>query len=51
MALMKRHVRLLWVLTVLLGQWQSVSLAQTTTEPALSFSAAQASAGKKDYED
>ena len=39
----------LWILIVLLGQWQSVSLAQTTTESAPSFSAAQASAGKKDY--
>ena len=46
---MKRHMGLLLVLTVLPGQWQSVSLAQTAAEPTPSFSAAQAAAGKTAY--
>ena len=49
MVMMKRHAEFLCVLAVLLCPWQSVSLAQTTAEPAPNFSAAQSTAGKMDY--
>lgn len=48
MALIRR-TGFFWVLVLLLGQWASVSLAQTASEQAPGFSPAQASAGKEDY--
>jgi alcohol dehydrogenase (cytochrome c) len=47
--MIKQQAAFLSVAIVLLGHGPSVSLAQTTSDPALPFSAAQAAQGKSDY--
>jgi alcohol dehydrogenase (cytochrome c) len=49
MKMINRHAAFLSVAIVLLGQGQSLSLAQTTSDPTVPFSAAQAAQGKSDY--
>ncbi len=49
MTMMNRRAVFLWLATMLPGSWQLGCLAQSTSEPVLSFSAAQASMGKSDY--
>ena len=49
MPLMKRHVGFVWGLTVVLGLWQPIGLAQEPAGVPLSFSTPQATAGKSDY--